>query len=129
VTFRQQAEIYLQEATTRNRKPIQDPTSIRGALRKWIKPEIGDLPLSMVDNLSLKPLVKKMVKEGLSPRTCEKYTLYCKQIVASKKLPNSEEMYPRQWKAEVLDLPVVEYRKQRRVIVLDELFDPPSQIF
>jgi hypothetical protein len=28
VTFREQAKIYLQEATSRNREPIQDPTSI-----------------------------------------------------------------------------------------------------
>ena len=69
----------------RNRKPIEDPTSIQGALRKWINPVISDLPLSRVDNLSLKPLVKKMVEGGLSPRTCEKYTLYCKQVVPSKK--------------------------------------------
>lgn len=114
VTFSEQAKLYLQEATTRNRKPIEDPTSIEGALRKWINPVIGDLPLSMVDNLRLKPLVKKMVEGGLSPRTCEKYTLYCKQVVASKKAPNGEDMYPRQWNSEVLDLPVVVYRKQRR---------------
>ncbi len=35
-----------------------DPTSVQGALRKWINPVIGDLPLGMVDNLILKPLVK-----------------------------------------------------------------------
>jgi hypothetical protein len=62
VTFRERAEIYLQEVTTRNRNPIEDPTSIQAALRKWINPVIGDLPLTMVDNLSLKPLVKKMVE-------------------------------------------------------------------
>jgi integrase len=114
VTFREQAKLYLEEATTRNRRPIQDPTSIEGALRKWINPVIGDLPLSKVDNLSLKPLVKKMVEEGLSPRTCEKYTLYCKQVVASKKAPNGEPLYPRVWNASVLDLPVVVYSKQKR---------------
>ena len=114
ITFREQAKTYLQEATTRNRKPIQDPTSIHGALRKWINPIIGDLPIWMVDNVTLKPLVKKMVDEGLSPRTCEKYTLYCKQIVASLKKPNGEPLYPRAWSAEVLDLPLVEYRKQKR---------------
>ena len=114
ITFREQAKTYLQEATTRNRKPIQDPTSIHGALRKWINPIIGDLPIWMVDNITLKPLVKKMVDQGLSPRTCEKYTLYCKQIVASLKKPNGEPLYPRAWSAEVLDLPVVEYRKQKR---------------
>jgi len=114
VTFREQAKLYLEEATTRNRRPIQDPTSVEGALRKWINPVIGDLPLSKVDNLSLKPLVKKMVEGGLSPRTCEKYTLYCKQVVASKKAPNGEPLYPRVWNASVLDLPVVVYSKQRR---------------
>jgi integrase len=114
VMFREQAKLYLEEATTRNRKPIQDATSIEGALRKWINPVIGDLPLSKVDNLSLKPLVKKMVEGGLSPRTCEKYTLYCKQVVASKKAPNGEPLYPRQWNAEVMDLPVVVHSKQKR---------------
>jgi integrase len=114
VRFREQAKLYLEEATTRNRKPIQDPTSIQGALRKWINPVIGDLPLSKVDNLSLKPLVKKMVEGGLSPRTCEKYTLYCKQVVASKKAPNGEPLYPHVWNASVLDLPVVVYSKQKR---------------
>lgn len=114
VTFREQAKLYLEEATTRNRKPIQDATSIQGALRKWINPVIGDLPLSKVDNLSLKPLVKKMVEGGLSPRTCEKYALYCKQVVASKKAPNGEPLYPRVWNASVLDLPVVVYSKQKR---------------
>ena len=114
ITFREQAKTYLQEATTRNRKPIQDPTSVQGALRRWINPTIGDLPVWMVDNVTLKPLVKKMVDGGLSPRTCEKYTLYCKQIVASLKKPNGEPLYPRAWSAEVLDLPLVEYRKQKR---------------
>jgi integrase len=114
ITFREQGKTYLQEATARNRKPIQDPTSIQGALRRWINPTIGDLPVWMVDNFTLKPLVKKMVDGGLSPRTCEKYTLYCKQIVASLKKPNGEPLYPRAWSAEVLDLPLVEYRKQKR---------------
>jgi integrase len=54
------------------------------------------------------------VEGGLSPRTCEKYALYCKQVVASKKAPNGEDMYPRQWNAEVMDLPVVVHSKQKR---------------
>ena len=69
VIFSEQAKGYLQEATTRNRRPIQDATSIEGALRKWINPAIGTLPLNMVDNLTVKPLVKKMVDAGLAPET------------------------------------------------------------
>lgn len=60
VTFREQAKIYLREAVSRNRRPIRNTTSIEGALNKWILPLLGDLPLAMVDNLSVKPLVKKM---------------------------------------------------------------------
>ena len=114
VTFREQAKEYLRDAVSRNREPIRDTTSIEGALRKWILPEIGDKPLSAVDSLTLKPLVRKMVKGGLSPRTCEKYVLYCKQIVASLQKPDGEPIYPRVWNPEVMDLPVVVYRQQKR---------------
>jgi integrase len=114
VTFREQARIYLQEATSRNRGPIKNPTSIEGALRKWINPCIGELPLSLVNNSTVKPLVQQMVKAGKSPRTCEKYVLYCKQIVASLTNDEGDPIYPRTWSAEKLDLPIVVYRKQRR---------------
>jgi integrase len=75
---------------------------------------IGDLPLSMVDNLSVKPLVRKMVEEGLDPETVNKYVGYVKQVVKSKLAPNGEPLYPRVWNASVLDLPVVVYSKQKR---------------
>jgi integrase len=117
VTFREQAKIYLQEAVSRNRNPLRSTVSIEGALTKWCYPLIGNLPLNMVDNLSLKPLVRKMVAAGLSPRSVEKYTLYCKQVVASLKTPDGEPLYPRVWNAEVLDLPVVEFRKQKRPVL------------
>jgi integrase len=114
VTFREQAKLWLQGAVSRNRRPIKNPTSIEGALRKWINPAIGDLLLSQVDNLSVQPLVKKLVSEGKSPRTIEKYVQYVKQVVKSLRSGNGEPLYPRTWNSEVLDLPIIEYRKQRR---------------
>lgn len=114
LTFRDQAKVYLRECVRRNRRPIRNTTSIEGALRKHILPLIGDLPLSMIDNLSVKPLVEKLCKAKLSPRTVEKYTLYVKQIVASKLAPNGEPLYPRKWNSEALDLPIVVYSKQKR---------------
>lgn len=113
-TFREQSKIYLQDAVSRNRRPIKDPTSVRGAIRKWINPVIGDVPLSMVDNLTVKPLVRKLVEGGLDPETVNKYVRYVKQVVKSKLAPNGEPLYPRVWNAQVLDLPVVVYRKQKR---------------
>jgi integrase len=68
----------------------------------------------MVDNLTVKPLVKKMVKGGLAPETIKKYVQYLKQVVASMRRPNGEEIYPRKWNAEVIDLPLVVYSQQKR---------------
>ena len=60
VTFREQGEIYLQSVFSRKRNPLRDTVSVEGALSKWVYPAIGDLPLSQVDNLTLKPLIEKM---------------------------------------------------------------------
>jgi len=51
---------------------IKDTSSIEGALNKWILPEIGDLPLGNVHNITVSPLVDKM-KSSLSARTVNKY--------------------------------------------------------
>jgi len=113
-TFRNQAKAYLQNAVSRNRKPLRDTLSIEGAMRKWIFPAIGDLPVALVDNLTVKPLVQKMCASGLMPRTVNKYVEYIKQVVKSLKAPNGEPVHKRTWDAETMDLPIVEYAEQRR---------------
>jgi integrase len=114
VTFREQAKAYLQKAVSRNRKPLRDTVSIEGAMKKWIYPAIGDLPLRLVDNLSVRPLVEKMCASGLKARTVNKYVEYIKQVVKSLKAPNGEPIHKRTWDAETLDLPIVEYSEQKR---------------
>ncbi len=114
LTFRQQAKVYLQTATTRNRRPLRDTVSIEGAFNKWIYPAIGDLPLRLVDNLAVKPLVEKMHGSNLSARTVNKYVEYIKQVVKSLKAPNGEPVHKRTWDAETMDLPVVEHSEQKR---------------
>ena len=113
LTFREQAQAYLQTAVSRNRKPLRDTVSIEGALNKWIDPEIGDLPLRLVDNLAVKGLVGKM-NASLSARTVNKYVEYIKQVVRSLKAPNGEPVHKRIWDAETMDLPIVEYSEQKR---------------
>jgi integrase len=114
VTFKEQAKTYLQKAVSRNRRPLRDTVSIEGAMRKWIYPTIGDLPLRLVDNLSVKLLVEKMCASGLKPRTVNKYAEYIKQVVKSLKAPNGEPVHKRTWDAETMDLPIVEYSEQKR---------------
>ena len=114
VTFREQAKAYLQKAVSRNRKPLRNTVSIEGAMRKWIYPAIGHLPLRLVDNLAVKPLVEKMCASGLKPRTVNKYVEYVKQVVKSLKAPNGEPVHKRTWDSDTMDLPVVEYTEQKR---------------
>jgi len=114
VTFREQAKAFLRKAVSRNRRPLRSTVSIEGAMMKWIYPAIGDLPLRHVDNLAVQPLVAKLVASGLKPRTVNKYVEYIKQVVKSLKAPNGEPVHKRTWDAETMDLPVVEYEKQKR---------------
>ena len=113
ITFRDQAEAYLKAVVSRKRKPLRDTVSIEGALSKWFYPVIGDVPLSQVDNLALKPIVEKM-SVSLSPRTVNKYVEYAKQVVKSLKGPNGEPVFNRTWDAETMDLPVVVHSEQKR---------------
>jgi integrase len=113
VTFREQAEAYLQAAVSRKRNPLRDTVSVEGAMNKWIYPAIGDVPLAYVDNLTVKPLIEKM-SASLSPRTVNKYVEYIKQVVKSLKASNGEPVHRRTWDAETMDLPVVEFSEQMR---------------
>lgn len=113
-TFRDQAKTYLRWVQTRDREPIKDTSSIEAALNKWILPEIGDVPLGNVHNITVKPLVDKM-KRSLSARTVNKYVEYVEQIVASLKDGRTgEPIHPRKWDTSVMDLPVVNPKRQSR---------------
>jgi integrase len=113
ITFRMQAEAYLKAVVSRKRNPLRYTVSIEGALSKWFYRAIGDLPLSQVDNLALKPIVDKM-SASLSPRTVNKYVEYAKQVVKSLKGPNGEPVFNRTWDAETMDLPIVVHSEQKR---------------
>lgn len=114
VSFRDQAKTYVRWATTRDREPIKDSSSIEAALNKWILLAIGDLSLGNVHNISVKPLVTKM-KKSLSARTVNKYVEYIEQVVASlKDGKTGEPVHPRKWDAMEMDLPVIKSKEQRR---------------
>jgi hypothetical protein len=67
-SVRQQAKVSLEEATIRNREPIQRTRDYQESAAKMdILPEIGDMTLSQEDNMAVKPLVTKLVRGKLSP--------------------------------------------------------------
>ncbi|HVB59198.1 MAG TPA: hypothetical protein VNE63_22565, partial [Candidatus Acidoferrales bacterium] len=114
ISFGDQAKTYVRWATTRDREPIRDSSSIEAALNKWILPAVGDLPLGNVHNITVKPLVTKM-KKSLSARTVNKYVEYIEQVVASlKDGKTGEPVHPRKWDAKEMDLPIIKSKEQRR---------------
>ena len=113
-TFSKQAEEWLKRVTTRKRKPVATATleSWEGALRNWINPAIGTLPLYNVNNSALKTLVAKMSAAGLSPKTINNYSQVVKMVVASAVNEEGEQLFPRKWNHEFVDMPIVEKGKQ-----------------
>ena len=116
VTFREQAKWWLNHVQSRKRKPIAISTLElwKGCLNNWINPNIGDLPLSEINNAVLKSVVAKMSEKGLSPKTIDNYVPVVKMVVASAVDEQGEEIYPRKWNHEFIDLPVVEKESRTR---------------
>lgn len=69
------------------------------------------MPLSSVNNLTVKELVSKMVGAGLSPTSIHNYIQVVKMVVASAVDEQGDKIYPRKWNHEFIDLPDVKDQK------------------
>jgi len=114
VTFREQMKWFLNHAMNRKRKPVKPATlySWQNCANKWLNPNLGDLPLSCVNNATLKTLVAKMHEAGLSAKSILTYVGLVKLVVASALDKNGEQLFPRKWNHQFIDLPVVESQHQ-----------------
>ena len=114
ITFREQAKQWFNHIQNRRRKPVAASTleSWEGCLDNWINPNIADVPLPEVNNAVMRSLFAKMVEGGLSPKTIDTYSQVVKMVVASAVNDEGEEIYPRKWNHEFIDMPVVEEEKQ-----------------
>jgi len=118
-TFREQAERWLQTVQTRKRNPIKPRTADAwtGYL-KYINQQIGELPLSEVNNLSVKQFVAKMSAEEkngkprFAPKSVTHYVQIIKMVVGSALDDKGEPLYAVKWNHNFMDLP--EIGKQRK---------------
>ncbi len=121
ITFRKQAEYWLNQVQARKRRPVR-PSTLAGFasyLKNWLNPNLGDMPLSSVNNLVVKQLVAKMTAAGLSSKTMNNIVQVVKMVVASALNENGEQVYPRTWNHAFIDLP--EIRNQRQPTFSEDL--------
>ncbi|MGA7176146.1 MAG: site-specific integrase [Candidatus Acidiferrales bacterium] len=113
-TFRQQAEWWLNHVQTRKRKPIKPATTagFESYLNKWLRPNLGDMPVSSVNNLAVRGLVTKMTDAGMSAKMVNNVVQVVKMVVASAVNENGERVHPRTWNHEFIDLPEVKNQRQ-----------------
>ena len=113
-TFRQQAKWFLNHSMNRKRNPIKPATSTtwQNCVDKWLNPNLGDLALASVNNQSVRTLVAKMHDAHLSPKTISNYVGLVKLIVASAIGEDGEELFPRKWNHDFIDMPIVEKQRQ-----------------
>jgi integrase len=109
VRFQQQAEWFMTHVKSRKRKPIKPATakSWGNCIKVWLNPHLGQIPISAVNNSVLKELVSKMADAKLSAKSIHNYVQVVKMIVASAVNEQGEELYPRKWNHEFIDLPQV----------------------
>jgi integrase len=120
-TFRQQAEWWIASLPARNRRPVK-PATISGwrdALNAWLLPNLGDKLVTDVSNAAVRQLVEKMSEAGLSPKTIVNYVQVVKLVVASAVDEEGEQIYPRKWNHDFIQLPVVRRDQQRRPTVTE----------
>ena len=113
-TFREQAEIWLEQLKNRKRKPVAPSTleNWERCLRNWLNPNIGDMPLDSIGNLVLKNLGRTMVKGRLGASAIRSYTNAVKMVVASAVNEEGDALHPRKWNHDFIDLPEDKNPKQ-----------------
>ena len=119
VTFRQQSDWWVVSLQTRKRRPVK-PATISGwrdALNAWLLPNLGEKLLADVSNKVVRELVEKMSEAELSAKTISNYVQVVKLVVASAVDQEGEQVYPRKWNHEFIQLPVVCKEKQHRPTV------------
>jgi len=119
--FRQQAECWIASLPARKRRPVK-PATISGwrdALNAWLLPHLGDKLLADVSNSAVRELVEKMSDAGLSPKTIVNYVQVVKLVVASAVNDEGEQIYPRKWNHDFIQLPIVRRDQQRRPTVTE----------
>ena len=115
LTFEKQGEILLEGMRTRRRKPVAASTLANYdlLLRVHLNPVLGKYPLSEIYNPQLKQVVDSLTTKSLAPKTIANVIIVAKAVVGSAvDARTGEALYPRTWKANLIDMPIVDPDEQ-----------------
>ncbi len=109
MTFKEQAEKFIIQIETRKRNPVRINTlvSYRSLLNHQIFPFLGDLPLENVQNGTVRGFVQRLAETGKSPATILGVVSLVKAVVKSAVDQDGNQLYPRTWNNDFMDLPQV----------------------
>jgi len=120
-TFREQAEWWMESLSTRRRRPLK-PATIYGwqhCLDRWILPNLGNKLVSEVGNGALRQFVEILTAARLAPKTIINVVTVVKFIVASAVDEEGDQIHPRVWNYEFMQLPLVVKEKQNRPTITE----------
>jgi integrase len=120
-TFRQQAERWIDSVSIRKRRPVK-PATVYGwqhCLDKRILPNLGNKLLSEMRNGALRQFAEILSAAGRAPKTVVNVVTVVKLVVASALDEEGEQIHPRVWNHEFIQLPLVIKDKQNRPTITD----------
>ena len=113
MTFKTQSRKFLEALETRKRNPVSENTirAYQSYLRTWILPKLGTTEVAAFENGAMRTFVRTL--RPLAPATVVSIANLVKEIVASAQDANGNELYPRAWNNDFMDLPTVSARDQK----------------
>ena len=114
MNFAEQSVAFLEHLKTRKRSPAKPATiALYGSLMKnHIIPKIGNVDLEIFSNGKMRDLVATLTSSGCAPATVLKISSLVKQIVSSAVDAEGDQLYPRKWNHEFIDLPSIGQQRQ-----------------
>jgi integrase len=111
----------MESLSTRRRRPLK-PANVYGwqhCLDRWILPNLGNMVLSEVRNGALRQFVEILTAARLAPKTIVNVVTVVKFVVASAVDEEGDQIHPRIWNHEFIQLPLVIKENQSRPTVTE----------
>jgi integrase len=108
IKINEQAQRFMDHIQTRRRDPAKVKTiaAYRSYLDNWVLPYLGKMNVKDVENGTLKAFIAQ-ISPKLAATTVTAVVSLVKSIVSSAVDENGNELYPRKWNNEFIDLPLI----------------------